>query len=103
MEDDTNKLIAGLRDLAKKAPAGPWMIGRSSGYGNPTVQTPDGPLFSTGNAKRPLADRRAACAFASVADPEMILTLCDVIERLQIERAALIAGIDKISEAAMGR
>lgn len=97
MKIELDNLIASMRVLAEQAPAGPWEMAFSSGYNNPSVRTPDGPLFATGNAKRPIAERQAACAFVAAVNPQSILVLCEVIERLQAERDVLMAGVDKLA------
>lgn len=98
MAIDLSVLIISMRTLAQQAPTGPWQMALSSGYDNPTVRTPSGPLFSTGNSHRSLTERRAACAFVAAVNPAAILVLCQAVEQLQAERDALIAELDRLAE-----
>jgi hypothetical protein len=76
--------IARLRALALAAPAGPWRAGGSSGYNNPNVSNADGPIFSTGNArKRSRSSRAAAAQYTAAIDPQTLLALLDVLEAQQ--------------------
>lgn len=82
-----NKLMEALVDIATAAPVGPWTATESSGYNNPSVSTPDGPLFSTGNARqRSHSERAAAAIYVATFDPEMVILLLDIINQLVIER-----------------
>jgi hypothetical protein len=92
-------LIFHLRILIAAAPAGPWNYAESSGYNNPSVRAPDGPLFSTGNSPIARASRVAAAHYAAAISPDVLAALLDTIEQTVDERDVLAAGIDAMSAA----
>ncbi len=98
-DNDLATLLVSLRALAHSAPPGPWRMSESAGYGNPSVRAADGPLFSTGNARRPRREVLAAARFTAAVNPETVLSLCDVIDQLLAEKQALIEGVDRLCKA----
>lgn len=90
--------IARLRALAVAAPRGPWHAGQSSGYGNPNVANIDGPLLSTGNARKRTQREQAALAeYVAAVDPTMLLALLDVLEEYAASVQYLTEAIDQLS------
>jgi len=93
-------LATSLRVLANAAPRSPWRVHQSSGYGYPSVANADGPLLSTGNARKRTRTEQAALArYVAAVSPETVLNLLDIVETLAAERDALVAGIDRMMEA----
>lgn len=93
-------LIYNLRIMIAAAPAGPWSYTESSGYRNPGVRTPTGPLFSTGNAGASISRNKRVCAahYAAAISPDVLAALLDTLEQTIDERDALVVAVDKLSE-----
>lgn len=96
-------LLVGLRALCEHAPPAPWDHKAARGSRHPTVVAADGPLYSTGNGKRSRESALAAAAYTAALDPQMIGTLCDIIDQLLTEREAALGAIQRMLEAVEGR
>jgi hypothetical protein len=100
MEAET---AARLRKLAHAAPRGPWHTGRSSGYGSPNVANADGPLLSTGNAKKRTRTEQAALAtYVAAIDPDTLLALLDLLDEYATSLHVLVAAVERLEASTVG-